>query len=745
MTEIDLPGLRTRPLATYLAAIGLFRIVGEQVDRTVRARWRGQYFVLDSALGLNELRSFLLNDYAPSPLVAPWNGSDQGGFRPGADTRASRQVAWLEHRDEIRFAPFRDAAHATRQVVGRATWQSSNDTKDKAAMVLGLRNALPDAALRFLDTAVALTSDSISFPPIFGTGGNIGRLDLVINYLEHLQRIVDPGKGDRPGTWLEEVLLGTPEAGVKSTPGQYDYQGVGGANLGRSGAAPERVNPWTYVLAVEGSLAFEATATRRLGSDRARVAAPFTVASAPAGYASATEGESAKGEMWMPVWGRPWALEELASLLAEGRATWNGRQAYDGTDLLRATRTLGIDRGISTFERFAFLERNGQSPAAVPVGTVQVREDGQVRLTAELDPWISRLNRGGDNRVPAGVRTARNRVNRALYDASSHSDGPSLKRLLLCVASAERTIQRSSQFQELSGIGPVPDLSPAWLAALRTEEPEQRIALLLAMGHDPWTGTEDPGPAARSLREHLRPVTATRTGRINSLRSRGSLVPGLGSRPVADVLADVAVLRARTAPAPRNTEAPAIRGVHLQFPVARTDSQARDPRASAGLAEQLAGGALDLQALSEWLEVLLLLRPVRRVEALVDLDRPAKPWANPVPLWRLFAPWFAQAPLAIWRSDEADGPGQLRPTVRSTWPARLRRATPTQLGGLAREVRASYGAARLSPSLDPSAYATEEAAADTTRVLAALMVPTRIRDLADLAGKHLHLDQGAPP
>lgn len=751
MTEINLPGLRTRPLSSYLSALGLFRVLSEQADPGVRAWWQGQSFRIDSGPTLDEVKAFLLEHYQPTPLVAPWNGSDQGGFRPGAKTRASKQVAWLEGSDDLRLASYRRVAEATRRVIGRPSWQASNESKDKPAMVMALRNALPDQALRFLDASVALTTDGISYPPIFGTGGNIGRLDLVINYLEHIQRLTEPAKAEQPITWLDELLLGAPSAGVRSTPGQYDYQGVGGANLGRSGSAPERVNPWSYVLSVEGALCFEATATRRLGSDRARVSAPFTVVAAPAGFASATAGEGAKGEMWMPLWKERWSADELASLLAEGRATWNGRQSFDGTDLLRATRTLGVDRGVFAFERFAFLERNGQSPAAVPVGTVRVREDPQVRLTAELDPWIRRLSFGADNRVPAAVRTARNQVNRALHDASGRADGRRLRHLLLCVARAERAVQRSTQFQEASGIGPVPDLSVGWLKPLSTSEPEHRIALLLAMGHDSWSRSVEGRPTARSLREHLRPIQANRFGRVEAFRSVGSLVSGLGTRPPAELLAEVAVQRARTAPAATAVDETPIQGVRVQFPVRRTSNGSRDPRAPQHLVERVAAGDIEFDVLSDWLEVLLLLHPVAEMECSEDLDPlGAEPTflATPVPLWRLLAPWFGQDTLNVGRTGRFEpsvAPTRFTPAVRSTWPSRLHRATPLQLGGLAREVQSSYAAARLTPAIDPSAYAAGSLASDAqgVRVLAALMVPTRIRDLADLASQHLRIDQGA--
>lgn len=753
--SLELPGLRTRPLSSYLAALGLFRIIDEQADPTTRSWWTGQTFSLASALSLDDLRSFLLDRYRPTPLVAPWNGSDQGGFRPGTDGRASDQLAWVEGSRADRLAPFQRVVAAARRVVATESWQVANTEKDKVTMVLQLRNVLPDEAVPFLDAAVALTADGIAYPPIFGTGGNIGRLDLVINYIGHLQRILDPGTSDHPDEWLDELLLGNPVAGVRSTPGQYDYQGVGGANLGRSGSAPERVNPWIYVLSLEGAMGFGATATRRLGSQRARASAPFTVAPSAAGYASATGGESAKGEMWMPIWRRPWSAAELLSVLSEGRATWGNRQARDGTDFLRAVRTLGIDRGIAAFERYAFLERNGQSPAAIPVGSVDVARtsDQAVRLTAELDGWISRLNRGADAKVPAAIRSARNQVNRALFHAAERSSVDRLLVLLLAVAAAERAVSRSTGFRDTSGIGPVPGLTAAWTNHLSTvTDPEFQIALLLASGHDRWDRPGGNGHPERSLREFLRPITVNRFGRIDAFRIKGAVVPGLGSRSVIEVLAEVLVLRARSGPAPPTTEAPPFKGVRPQFPVHPANTAgARDPRASRDVVERFASGQLDARRLSTWLEALLLLAPENVPPSLAQ---PAlSDYATPAPLWRLLAPWFGQAPLRPRRTqpsseatDEAAAPSRrvLTPVVRPSWPGRLRQANESQLLGLAREVSSGYAAAGLEPAFDPQGVAAAEARRQSTNTstLAALLVPTNLRDLADLATTHLRIDQG---
>ncbi|MGE3669779.1 MAG: type I-U CRISPR-associated protein Csx17, partial [Polyangiaceae bacterium] len=74
MTEIRLPGCRPIPLAHYLKALGVLRLVGVQAVPDVLGHWRGEEFHLVSSLDERQLVEFFLQRYSPSPLVAPWNG-----------------------------------------------------------------------------------------------------------------------------------------------------------------------------------------------------------------------------------------------------------------------------------------------------------------------------------------------------------------------------------------------------------------------------------------------------------------------------------------------------------------------------------------------------------------------------------------------------------------------------------------------------------------------------------------------
>ena len=99
---LALRGCAPTPLASYLKALGVLRLVssptnhvsGEAADPHARGWWENECFHLRTTLGRNALLSFFLHDYAPSPIIAPWNG--RAGFLEGdAGEESSRGGALL--------------------------------------------------------------------------------------------------------------------------------------------------------------------------------------------------------------------------------------------------------------------------------------------------------------------------------------------------------------------------------------------------------------------------------------------------------------------------------------------------------------------------------------------------------------------------------------------------------------------------------------------------------------------------
>ena len=55
-----LKGCSPAPLANYLKALGILRLVGEQADKQARGWWDGEHFCLLTKLSKEELEAFFL-------------------------------------------------------------------------------------------------------------------------------------------------------------------------------------------------------------------------------------------------------------------------------------------------------------------------------------------------------------------------------------------------------------------------------------------------------------------------------------------------------------------------------------------------------------------------------------------------------------------------------------------------------------------------------------------------------------
>jgi CRISPR-associated protein Csx17 len=673
-------GCRPEPLASYLKALGILRLLGEQADGDASGWWQGGTFAVETGLDDDGLRRFLLDGYRPTPVVSPWNSSS--GFGPeGKD-----DLHVIEASTDPRLAEYRQAIGASRAVLAEAEREGWSLQKDKKRIVWRCRARLPDPAVAWLDAAVVLVSaGSLAYPPILGTGGNLGRLDLSWNFA---QRVLDVlgmtlRRGADPAGWLEDALwdAGTSAGLRKASPGQFDPGAAGGANSGPEGAADAVLNPWDYVLLVEGAVLFAAGSSRRLAlGAQGRAAVPFTADSAAAGYASAAPGEAVKGELWAPLWDRPATLREVRALLAEGRADWRGRHARSGLDMAKAAGSLGVDRGLSGFSRYVIAERFGQTTLAVPAGRVEVRAEpsrAAVLPLADLDDWLDRVRDGARRRnPPAPVVSALRALDAAAFEAVRLGSGPGLCRVLVETARLEAVVGRASGFRDRARVSPVRGLvSTHWVPALLGGAPidadgaELRLALSLSSLRD----LDPEGRRVRSsLRTLLRPV-AFEKGRPDW--SAVTPVSGLGVRSVTAVLAEahahrVVELRAARRQRPERGEA----GPEDVGPGVPTSYERGSAAALADVAA-LAAGRLDEALLSDLLAGCLLL----------DWRDSARLGAPDVPLMvapalAVVGPFFAEQPHAGTAPDAGGGgltaePGSSRSARRlvpeSTWPALL--------------------------------------------------------------------------
>jgi CRISPR-associated protein Csx17 len=541
-----LTGCTSRPLASYLKAVGVLRLVAEQADPSARGYWKNDSFHLVTALDRPGLERFFLEEWQPAAFVSPWNKAS--GFFDSKD----KGLVPVERSIAPRFAALRDGIAAAREVTAamdgavqaekaikdesnqikgkaeREAFRASAEYKRKLAQAGRACKRLKDelqpecqrrwrgSALRWLRAALVIGGEGkANFPALLGTGGNDGKLDFTNNAYQRLGDLFDLTSSagtPRPkaAELLAAALFAEPVTGqVRGGIGQYAPASAGGPNATSGPLAESQLNPWDLLLLLEGSLLFTAGATRRLlrrGAPQA--AAPFAVRGQATGFGSASlADEGSRGEQWMPLWERPWSLGELSAVLTEGRCQLGAASSENALDVARSISRLGVARGITSFERYGYLERNGKSNYAVPLGRWLVKPEPHAALLDDLDAaaWWERIRRvARDARAPASFTRAERALAEAALAALAHGADPARwTAVLLALADIETQMTASSAFTAKQRLAPIPLLSPNWLRAVDDGRPELRLALCLAgagAGHD------KSGRPVDSVRGHWLPL-----------------------------------------------------------------------------------------------------------------------------------------------------------------------------------------------------------------------------------------------
>jgi CRISPR-associated protein Csx17 len=495
MTKVSihhLSGCRPTPLAHYLKGLGILRLVGEQADPEARGWWKDDEFHLSTTLDAESLEAFFLSRYSPTPLLSPWNGGS--GFYP-KDNKVG--ITAIEASSADRFEAYRSAIRQTKALVeGLGAKPEKGESKN--ALIASCRREWRGPALKWLDAALALggNGDPV-FPAMLGTGGNDGRLDFTINFMQRLVSLFDmssvsgdPLKESSPQ--LRVALWDMPSPTLADGAiGQFFPGAAGGPNGTTGFNGGVRVNPWDYVLMMEGAVLFASGLSRRCQATQLpQGAAPFAVRSSGSGYGSADLSDAGpRGEQWMPLWESPTTLVELSAFLREGRSQINGRPAGRGTDMARAIAKMGVARGVKQFERYGYIERNGLANLAVPLGRFDVRPRPNQRLLDEIVPWTDRLRQSAADKVaPKSFQRCYRACEMAVFNCAKYARGTDFLDLLIAVAEAEDQMLASPKFSG-EKCAPVPQLSGQWYATVAEDSAEFRLATALAAQHGPMTST----------------------------------------------------------------------------------------------------------------------------------------------------------------------------------------------------------------------------------------------------------------
>lgn len=555
-------------MAGYLKALGVFRLLAEQAKQEVKGCWEAGVFVLDTNMSKNDIHSFFLNDYAPTPIVSPWNGGS--GFYQGDNMVGIKAVL---NSGDVRFDPYRQVIMDIRswpempksyerikeitialkdlidksslgkkrndlekllnnictnlepnnQVSGlqiseefslieleensrntngerkkayKSLWSAvkkgrtecvrSERGENKDSLLSICRSRLPEKFLSWFDAAIALKSDgSPSYNGILGTGGNDGNLDLSNNFMLRLAELLINNEPGPAGEFLEASLFSIPASNlVKASVGQFDPGRAGGFNQGAAVESKNfKINPWDFVLMLEGATLFSGSVSRHKQADAAGQAAlPFMVGLSGVGYPSSNIDEEGRAEAWLPTWTNPAGYPEIRHLFGEARSSVGRRASQTGLDFARSLSTLGVDRGLDGFVRFALLKRRGDSFIALPAGSLPVHYQPDVRLLDDLDPIIRKIDgflRGVEN-PPAGLKSARRQLYEAMFACSQQPDPSRFSNLVRALGRFESLIAQQDHSKQTSLARPLSGLRPVWIQKCDDGGIEVRLAAALA-------------------------------------------------------------------------------------------------------------------------------------------------------------------------------------------------------------------------------------------------------------------------
>lgn len=483
MNEFLLEGCTATPLASYLKALGVLRLLSARYPET-RGSWRGDHFVLMTSLDREGIERFFLDEYEPTPIMAPWNGGS------GFYDKDNKDALWrIMQSNDARFGGYKACVAVAESALDGHDRTASPKDDAKASLLVAIRSQLPDSALGWFDASVLLAGDSPQYPPLLGTGGNDGRLDFTNNFM---QRVLDVLPSDDEGAvqaslgWLQTSLFAEPAPGLtQSAIGQFAPGQAGGPNASTGFDADASINPWDFVLMIEGALLFAAATVRRNADDPFGVLSyPFTVRAIGAGSGSLGEGDAgkARGELWMPLWPQFATHAEVRALMSEGRVALGRKPARDALDFVRAVQHLGGYRGVRSFQRYGLLMRSGKAYLATPLERVDVSESPAPSWLDELDThgWLEKFRRfANEGNTATRFKTLRKRLEDALFALSGKTPGkPEAQALLILLGQIQSALASSSKARE--AVRPVPRLFERWIIAADDGSPALRIAKALA-------------------------------------------------------------------------------------------------------------------------------------------------------------------------------------------------------------------------------------------------------------------------
>lgn len=523
LSALALPGLSPDSLGSYLASLGLLRVLSRRWPST-RIAWRDEVLqVVGGPTSLDELLDELVRvatDREWTPYDKAWSDAQKEGTKsksgvPLAAWQAVAQESVLQlfaahavPHARVSFNPLLGSGGNAGRRDFAAGWKKAVSALESAISALKQARTDHASALSAADQAhndglekveekyretiakaasgraEAAHTKAMSKADDARTKGNEKAHEkhraAVEKANEAFRKVV------QPQDQLKILLRGQPSDWIaeKLGAGSWFSEATKLYNSGQSPAREGQVSPWAMALACEGLAFLAGGASRRLGARSARAVGAFPFVTQPIAASAEKEADRLRGEIWTPLWSRPMSLAEASTLFSRGRAELRGRGALTPAAFATAIRERGVDAGVSEFRRFTL----GRTTSS---NTFEPRLEARFSLTtgaevgaaasAMLERVTALIEQHGFPRDGKRFVGLRGPIESALLDVAAepgnHEAGIAL---LDATVSALDRIDRNRSFRECKvRWEPLP---LEWLVSLFSEEQpytEARLALSL--------------------------------------------------------------------------------------------------------------------------------------------------------------------------------------------------------------------------------------------------------------------------
>ncbi len=435
-----LAGIGDRPMGSYLAGLGLMRIIERHVDPKAEFYWQGLDFYIDTNVPESELVPRILADYEAIVAFNPWNkASGVEVNKKTGELSYVGAIAQINNSKSSRTAAIQELLPEFWKLIDKfkvnETTFSYPEGAAKLAFIEQCRNRITLPEWReWADAAIILMEEidkkgkvslKAKYPALLGSGGNVGAVDIAENYyssvclLFHLQTgepAINAAACFTKAIFGIDALEVTESKEVKALhlfPSQdykLDFALSKNSDYAPSGgSSASTVNPALVLLASEGLSTFsqnistiDAGADSDTGKASGRTLARYSLAVATNGASTdlvtLDERKSFSEEYFLPLWTEPRTYSRLKARLFEAplgneSQFYLPRQINDGTDFIQAVQSWAIANNITgKFARYAMLPRKGQSNFAVMLEVVNVGKNAQrLDLAADLDEYRRNL------------------------------------------------------------------------------------------------------------------------------------------------------------------------------------------------------------------------------------------------------------------------------------------------------------------------------------------------------------------